>query len=50
MEAIEQQLAIDIGTFSEEYVQKVFKQYGVDVQIDEHDTNEKVDGHKKDSD
>ena len=50
MEAIEKQLAIDITSFSEEYVKNVFKKYGVDVQIDEHDTNENVDGHKKDSD
>lgn len=50
MEAIEAQLAIDISSFSEEYVKNVFKKYGVDVEISEHDTEESVDGHKKDSD
>ena len=50
MEAIDTQLAIDITSFSEEYIQNVFKKYGVDVKVEEHDTNESVDGHKKDSD
>lgn len=50
MEEIESQLSIDIGVVSEEYVKNVFRKYGVDVEINEHDTNENVDGHKKDSD
>ena len=49
-EVIFEQLSIDIGSFSEEYIKGVFNKYGVEVQIKEHDTQEEVDGVKKDPD
>ena len=49
-EAIFDQLQIDITGVSQEYIQEVFARYGVKVDIEEHDTEEEVEGTKKDSD
>ena len=46
METIFEQLSIDLASFSEEYIQKVFDKYGVNVDVQQ----EEVDGTKKDPD
>ena len=49
-ETIADQMAVDIASFSEEYIQSVFEKYGVKVDKVAKGEKETVDGSKKDSD